>query len=319
MQLWIGHLARDPFGKPLGTIVELLSDRESGVPEWLVVSSAGDSRGRLVPVAGAEATGAQIRVVALSELVERAPEATVGAGLDGGLERRAAAHYGMTLDTDVSSTGLLRPAHEHDGQPPPHAAAGAAAGPLAGTGAAPADVRPLAARDRERIAEALQAAHGLEQLSLKRLAAMRWRVEDEELVHDLALHHKQTNRHAERVRERLQELGANRARPLEWLAKTLAYARAQAGRRHAQPDPHDLRAALELEQRELGAYEHLEGLARTAHDVRTAALARSIAADELAMKMTLEAHRLRADPAVPEGRPSPFAAPAELAEQAPRS
>ena len=132
----------------------------------------------------------------------------------------------------------------------------------------------------------------MEQASLRLLAAMRWRIRDDELVHDVALHHRETCGHAERLRVRLAELDASRGRPLEWAARAVASVQAQFGRLRSHPDPADLRQAHAFEQDEAAAYERLDQLAREAGDAQTAALARAIRADELAMVMTLEGSRL---------------------------
>ena len=169
----------------------------------------------------------------------------------------------------------------------------------------PPDAQPLAETPEQRtaIVQALRAAHAMEQASLKLLAAMRWRMEDEELVHDVALHHKATNAHAERLRVRLDELGASRMRSLERVAKLVASVRAQLDRTHSRPDPGDLKQAHAFELAEADTYERLERLAQDAGDERTAELARALRADEVAMAMTIERSRLWRGPApepVPE-------------------
>lgn len=237
----------------------------------------GERAGALVPAGGASPTGKRIRVVATSEQVRSAPHAKPGDDLGVEEKRRAAQHYGLALDTDASPSGQLRR-------------------PEVLERPAPAQSRALTHEQRQRIAQALRAAHAMEQASLKLLAAMRWRMEDEALVHAVALHHKQTNRHAERLRERLEELEQHRMRPLEWTAKTLAYLKAQAGRRHSQPDPHDLRDAHAFEQREASAYERLERLAVAAGDERTGQICRDIRADEVAMLSAIEHSRLWRQP-----------------------
>jgi ferritin-like metal-binding protein YciE len=306
LQQWVGHVAQDPYGEPLGTITELMSDRESGAPEWLVVSDGDSSRGTLVPLEGAVPTGQRIRVVPTAAAVRSGPQVALGEELDIESKRRAAEHYGLNVDTEASPSGLLRPrAHAHaEFEVEPQA------------GAPPSAPSPT---QRRQIVEGLRAAHAMEQASLKLLAAMRWRMEDEELVHDVAFHHKATNRHAERLRERLDELDEPRGRPYDWAGNTLAYVQAQLGRFRTQPDPGDVRAAHAFEEREIEAYERLERLALEAGDERTAAVCRSNLADEVAMRSTLEQSRLWADPGPRRDQPSPFAAPPELAEMAPES
>lgn len=276
---WAGRTAQDPYGETLGRIAGAMFDRETGSPEWLIVADEGASAGALVPAGGASPTGRRIRVVASGEQVRSAPHAELGSDLDVEEKRRAAQHYGLALDTDASPSGQLR---RRETLQPSTVAERAPSAPFAR--ATPAQ--------RSRIVEGLRAAHAMEQASLKLLAAMRWRMEDQALVHAVVLHHKQTNRHAERVRERLDELDAHRMRPFDWAAKALAYFKAQAGRRHSEPDPHDLRAAHAFERREIAAYEELERTALDAGDGRTARLCRDIRADELAMVSSIERSRL---------------------------
>jgi ferritin-like metal-binding protein YciE len=304
---WVGHAAQDPEGEPLGTVAECLLDRETGAPEWLLIAEQdGQSEGVLAPVYDAATTGRQVRVAALAEKVRTGPRIGIGKELDMEGKRRAAEHYGLILDTDVSPTGRLRPPQR--AQARGHAE--------------PAETPPVAAASggqRERLIAALREAHAMEQESLKRLAAMRWRVHDEELVHDVALHHKETNRHAAMLRNRLGELDAIRMRPRDWAAKVRGYLQAQLGRVRSYPDPADARAAYAFEQHELQTYRDLERLAREIGDERTATLARRIAADEQAMACTLAASRMWADPGQSRDRPSPFTAPAELQEGVPGS
>jgi ferritin-like metal-binding protein YciE len=305
---WIGRIAQDPYGEPVGRIVGAMHDRETGMPEWLVVASDGGSEteGSLVPAGGAAVTGKRIRIVATADAVAQAPRLTLGDELDLEGKRAVAAHYGLVLDTGASGTGQLR---RPDARDP-----GTAAEP-----AAPAPWSAASPQQRAEIVDGLRAAHAMEQASLKLLAAMRWRAEDEELVHDLTFHHKETNDHAERLRARLDELDERRGRPFDWVAKLVAYAQAQRGRLRAQPDPQDLRAAHAFEQTEIGAYDRLERLAREAGDARTAALCVANRADEVAMQMTIERSRLWADPGARRDEPSPFAAPEELAQISPQA
>lgn len=294
VRTWAGRVAQDPYGEALGTIAGALHDAETGSPEWIVVSLDGDeSEGVLVPAGGALPTGQRIRVVPVSDAVRSAPRVHVGDDLDVEAKRRAAAHYGLALDRDAFSTGVLRD--------PDALRSGTVAEP-------PLDDQPPAGTPQQRaaIVQALRAAHAMEQASLKLLAAMRWRLKDEELVHDVALHHKQTNTHAEKLRVRLDELDAPRLRPLDWAGKLVAYVQAQLGRARSQPDPGDLKQAHAFELAEAETYERLEQLALDVGDERTAALARALRADEVAMAMTIERSRLWRGPmpAPVEGAPS---------------
>jgi len=279
VRAWSGRIAQDPYGVVLGAIAGAMHDEQTGSPEWLVIAPNGsETEGVLVPIGGALPTGRRIRVVPTADVVRAAPRVHVGESLDVEAKRRAAAHFGLALDRDASATGQLRD--------PDALEADAVAEP------AKARLPAGSPQQRAAIVQALRAAHAMEQASLKLLAAMRWRIEDEELVHDVALHHTATNRHAERLRERLDELDAARMRPLDWAAKLGAYVQAQVGRLRSDPGPGDLRHAHAFEQREAAAYARLDRLARHAGDEQTAALARAIRADEVAMVMTIEQSRL---------------------------
>jgi ferritin-like metal-binding protein YciE len=281
---WVGRPVQDPYGESLGQIVGAMFDRATGAPEWLIVADGdGDSSGTLVPVNGASPTGKRIRVVATSERVRSAPQGKLGEDLDVEQKRRVAEHYGLELDTNVSPTGQLR------------FRVAMPVSTVAEAGAPTALTRP-SPEQRRQIVDGLRAAHAMEQASLKLLAAMRRRLKDQALVHAVVLHHKETNRHAERLRERLYELEEQRLRPFEWAAKTLAYLKAQAGRHRSQPDPHDLRDAHAFERREISAYEELERRAAGAGDERTAQLCRDIRADEVAMVSAIEQSRLWRQP-----------------------
>jgi hypothetical protein len=294
VRTWSGRTAQDPYGVPLGTIAGTLHDEETGSPEWLVISpDDSDAEGVLVPVGGALPTGKRIRVVPIVGVVRAAPRVHVGEDIDVAAKRRAAAHYGLALDSEASGSGQLRE--------PAALRREAVAEPA---GATPPAGEPW---QRAQILQALQAAHAMEQASLRLLAAMRWRLQDEELVHDVALHHKATNRHAERLRERLDELEAGRGRPFEWAARTVAYVQAQVGRLRSHPDPTDLRQAHALEQGGGGARGGRAPRAGAAAPPPTAALARANRADELAMVMTIEQSRLW------PGRNAPSGGPAEEA------
>jgi len=107
---WTGLVAQDPYGEAIGSIIGALHDRDTGAPEWLlVVGEAREPEGWLVPVAGALPTGRRIRVVPTASAVRAAPRARLGGELDVEAKRRAAEHYGLTLDMAASGSGQLRP------------------------------------------------------------------------------------------------------------------------------------------------------------------------------------------------------------------
>jgi ferritin-like metal-binding protein YciE len=309
---WVGREAQDPWDTQLGTIVAVVPDEHGGAPEWLVVaervpgasagggapSSAavaaasaaggGAADGALVPIRGAEPTGARIRVTASAALVDGAPWLRAGAGLAPAERVAARARYGI-------------------------GPGGAATVELV----APAETDPSR---RRALVDALRTLHAGTQGELRELAAMRWRARDEELVHDLALHHKEVNRHAAAIRTRLEQLGARPSWRRDAIARTAAYLAAQPPRLLRHPEARDALALLDGERRQAQAWEEVERLAREAGDTGTAALADAIAADERAMVARLAANWERWTRVGPHAvGASPFAPPAALDEQAPRT
>jgi ferritin-like metal-binding protein YciE len=312
---WVGLHARDPYGEPLGTVLEVLQDRSTGAPEWLLIASGESGPAHLAPIARALLTGRNVRVAAVAAAVQSAPTLEPGAELDLDAKRAAAAHYGMELDTEHSPTGQLRTTDGDTGRDVPFPARD---GPAPAGPKRPAESQPSESQ-RAELVRRLAAAHAMEQASLKLLAAMRRRVDDEELVHDLALHHRATRRHLEIVGGRLDALGRPRALPLDFLASAFAYAQAQLGRLRSPPEPDDVRSAYDFEQREIAAYEELERLARAAGDDATARACAANRMDEVAMAALLRNSRLWRDPGLSRGEDSPFEAPTGLREASPRS
>lgn len=294
---WIGLRAQDPYGEALPTITEILRDRDSGAPEWLLLAEPGEREGLIVPLQGAVPTGHRIRVVAPAARIRSAGTLALGSDLEAERKRRLAEHYGLILDTRVSASGVLRarePARAH------------------ACGEDGAGQRVLAEPARGQVVALLRQAHAMEQASLELLAAMRRRSREEELLHDLAFHQRATGEHARAVRGRLDELQAPRARPLAWIARFPARLAARRGRRRAVPESRDIAAALEFERGELFFYERLAARSGELGDERTAALARTIGADEEAMIYTLRGHRRQADPGARRRRESPLAPADEL-------
>jgi len=292
---WLGREALDPFERPLGTVVAIVHALPGGEPAWLLIAppsaaeSALDGRvgGRLAPLAGAEESGRRIRVAALAPRVAAAPPAVVGEPPDEATLRAAERHYGgptAAAPRAERPAAAAPPGERPTAAAPPGERPAAARPPLASA--------PAGARRGELIA-ALKRAHALEQAGLRRLAAIRWRARDEELVHDVTLHHEESNRHAALLRERLAQLGEGSSPLLDAAARAAALARAEAGRLRRPPEPRDALALIAFERREIAAYEALERLARDGGDAATAALAREIRADEVAMAARLSANWVR--------------------------
>ena len=299
---WVGRRAQDPYGADLGTIVGLLGDAEGGQPEWAVVAPPGaaeaavgdDVEGAVAPLRGAEPTGRQIRLADVAAVIAQAPRVRAGQSLTPAQLAAVRARYGIA-DGGAPIEAVAPPPRRQLPSGPDPARRGA-------------------------VIALLRRAHALEQSALRRLAAMRRRARDEELVHDLALHAVESERHAALVRERLRQLGGRRAPLRDLAAKAGALLASQPPRLRRAPEPRDALAAIAFERREAALYRRLERLAADAGDARTAQLARAIAADEVAMEATLAANWMRWTQTGPHAvGSSPFAPPADLAEQAPRT
>ncbi|MBB4662399.1 DUF892 family protein [Conexibacter arvalis] len=285
---WVGRAAQDPWDAPLGTIVAVVPDVESGAPEWLVIApeqaataggasaavrgaedstAAGEpAEGALAPVRDAEPTGARNRVAATAPLLAQAPRLRVGERLAPADRAAARARYGIGPGGARRIEAVESPPREGRHR------------------------TELAPERRRALIDALQSLHAREQAELRELAAMRWRARDEELVHDLALHHKETNRHAAMIRTRLAQLGGRPSWRRDAAARAAAHLAAQPPRLRRHPEAHDAAALLAHERRQAEAWEQVERLSRESGDERTAALADAIAADERAMAARLAAN-----------------------------
>jgi ferritin-like metal-binding protein YciE len=263
LRAWVGREAYDPFGLRVGVVAGLRADRATGAPEWLVVALGGDGGDlRAVPVVGSEPSGFAVRVTPSADRVASSPGLPAEDDLTVERDRVIAEHYGLVFDTRASPSGIPRrpeavraraqPVRDQDD-------------PVVGPGR------------RAALVDALRRAHAMEEAALKELATGIRESEDDELVHDLKLHHKETGRHAERLRDRLWMLRADRSKERDMGAKVRAFlgARGRVG------------TLADLERREIEAYDELERLAVAAGDDATAQLARDNRADEEAMLSTL--------------------------------
>jgi ferritin-like metal-binding protein YciE len=276
LQTWVGREVYDPFDHRVGVLAGLRADQQTGAPEWLVVA-VGEGELRAVPVVGAVPRGFAVRVTPSAERVAGSPPLPAEDDMPVEADRRIAEHYGLVFDTTASASGIpRRPEAIHDRthrEPPGGGEVGDA--------------------DRARLVDALRRAHAMEQAALEELATAIWEAEDEELVHDLTLHHKETNRHAERLRERLWMLRANRSKTRDRGSKVRAFFGSRARVGSGRGPTERARALLDLERREIDAYLALERLAREVGDPATERLARENRADEEAMASTLRFGALR--------------------------
>jgi len=148
---------------------------------------------------------------------------------------------------------------------------------------------PPAAGTREEMVGALRDTHAALRATLERLAALRWRVEDEELVHDLTFHQVDVDRHAAAVRRRLADLGDTPAPLRDGLGALTAWLHANRRRITQRSATAAAQETVDVARGELQMWSALGDLGRRHHDVATAALADRGRADAEALLYTVAA------------------------------
>ena len=104
---WIGHDLVDNSGGRIGKIADLYMDDATGKPEWIAVSMGRrGSNIHFVPLAGAEASGDDLRVPYVLDQVKEAPGAKPDGHLSQDEEALLYRHYGMDYSENWSSSGL---------------------------------------------------------------------------------------------------------------------------------------------------------------------------------------------------------------------
>ena len=98
VQMWRGMKMIDADGDKIGTIEDILLDRQTGEPAWAAVKTGLFGRKQtLVPIRDAEATGdGEVRVPLTKDKVKDAPRVDPGGELTPEDERRLWEHYGLT-------------------------------------------------------------------------------------------------------------------------------------------------------------------------------------------------------------------------------
>jgi uncharacterized protein (TIGR02271 family) len=104
---WVGHTLVDDSGGRIGKIADLYMDEATGKPEWIAVNTGRlSSHISFVPLAGATASGDDLRVPYSVDQVKDAPDAEPDGRLSQEEEARLYRHYGMEYSEDWSPSGL---------------------------------------------------------------------------------------------------------------------------------------------------------------------------------------------------------------------
>ena len=142
----------------------------------------------------------------------------------------------------------------------------------------------------EQLVKHIDEAYAMEQNVLRMLDAMIETTDDDEIRNELREHKLETERHAERMQQRLEAHGASPSVVKE--AGGIAGALMKGVLDMARPEKagRNARDGYATEHTEIAAYQLLERIAQRAGDEETAEAARQNRADEEAMAKKLEAH-----------------------------
>ena len=126
-------------------------------------------------------------------------------------------------------------------------------------------------------------AHAMEQNVLRMLDSMIQTTQDEEILQELEHHKLETERHEQRLRDRLDALGAEPSTAKAAPAVAAALAKGVVDQVRGDKPGKNARDGYVTEHMEIAAYELLERLALRAGDEQTAQVARENRKDEEAM------------------------------------
>ena len=107
LSAWVGHTLVDDSGDRIGKIADLYMDDATGEPEWIAVNTGRIGKNiNFVPLAGAVASGDDLRVPYTVDQVKGAPDAEPDGQLSQQEEARLYQHYGLDYGEDFSPSGL---------------------------------------------------------------------------------------------------------------------------------------------------------------------------------------------------------------------
>ena len=134
-----------------------------------------------------------------------------------------------------------------------------------------------------KLGDYIEDAHAMESNVLQMLDSMIATTDDKPIRRELEHHRKQTERHQERLRERLEALGRGPSTRKETQTVVGALMKGVADQVRGDKPGKNARDGFVTEHMEIAAYELLERLADRAGDTKTAQVARQNRRDEEAM------------------------------------
>src|SRR3712207_106067 len=143
---------------------------------------------------------------------------------------------------------------------------------------------------REKLVEYIEDAHAMEQNVSRMLDSMISTTADPEITQLLRHHKEETERHEQRLRERLDALGAGASTRKQVQTIATALMKGAADQVRGDQAGKNARDGFITEHMEISSYQLLERLAQRAGDSETAEVARQNRADEEAMAQKIDAN-----------------------------
>ncbi|MFL5947330.1 MAG: ferritin-like domain-containing protein [Gaiellaceae bacterium] len=145
-------------------------------------------------------------------------------------------------------------------------------------------------RLNEQLVRHIDEAYAMEQNVLRMLDGLIDTTEDEEIKSDLRQHKLETERHVDRMRQRLEAHGASPSVVKEAGGIAGALMKSVLDKARGEKAGRNARDGYATEHLEIAAYQLLERVAKHAGDEETAEAARENRKEEEAMAKKLEAH-----------------------------
>ena len=142
---------------------------------------------------------------------------------------------------------------------------------------------------RQKLVDYVEDAHAMEQNVSTMLDSMISTTDDPEITEMLRHHKEETERQEQRLRERLDALGAGTSARKQAQTVAAALMKGAADQVRADQAGKNARDGFTTEHMEIAAYQLLERLAQRAGDQETAEVARQNRADEEAMARKIDA------------------------------